>query len=135
MLGACCQMLHQEDAEVHTGLGTLPFIDCMSQEVQQEQSLRLTTVELVGLLQMQTVQLPERECSNCVTSLCFLSLRRILPLKKCPCPVWQAVLGSLLDVVGCTTRRAFPYLRIRWRSAPLGTSANSSVAVDFLECL
>ena len=55
------------------------------------------------------------------------------PLKKCPWPVWQAVLGSLLDVVGCTTHRAFPYLGIRWRSAPLGTSANSSVAGDFLE--
>ena len=35
----------------------------------------------------------------------------------------------------CTTCRAFPYLRIRWMSAPLGTSANSSVAGDFLECL
>ena len=57
------------------------------------------------------------------------------PLKKCPWPVRQAVLGSLLDAVGCTTHRAFPYLGIRWRSAPLGISANSSVAGDFLECL
>ena len=36
---------------------------------------------------------------------------------------------------GCTTHRVFPYLGIRWRSAPMGTSANSSVAGDFLECL
>ena len=31
--------------------------------------------------------------------------------------------------------QAFLYLRIRWRSAPLGTSANSLVAGDFLEYL
>ena len=57
------------------------------------------------------------------------------PPKKCPWPVRQAVLGGLLDVVGCTTHRAFPSLGIRWGSAPLGTSANSSVAGDFIVCL
>ena len=57
------------------------------------------------------------------------------PLKKCPWPVRQAVLCSLLDVVGCTTHRTFLYLGIRQRSAPLGTSANSLVAGDVLDCL
>ena len=59
----------------------------------------------------------------------------LLSPKEMPRPVRQAILGSLLDVVGCMTHRDFPYLGIRWRSAPLGTSANSSVAGDFLECL